>query len=401
IEGGAKIKDTHEYGILTFRQALEKSSNVCFAQISDKLERRRFYKYMRDFGISVLTGIDLPGEIPGTLHKPSKWSINSKRYIAFGYEVTATPIQLAAAYATVANHGVMMKPYIVAKRRQANGDIVETHPQEIRRVISDETSRTLIDIMRGVVDSGTATICKIKGINIAGKTGTAQQLVNGHYSKEHYTSTFIGFFPAEDPQYEILVILRSPHIGYYGGVVSGPIFREIAMSILEQTGKLPSGARSAQPAVVQNAPDEGGSLEIEGTIIRPKDQNDNVIDREMPDVRGLPIDLAKRVLGSEGFTVVKANDDGVVERAEKVGGDSVRLVTRAARADESDRLAGMTGTANAPDFRGMPVARAMKFAAASNVRVQFVGDGKVVRQNPDPGAMLDERNPTVTLFGDE
>src|SRR6185503_2021731 len=122
-EKGVKITDTHKYGVLTFRQALEKSSNVCFAKISDKLDRRRFYKYMRDFGMSVLTGIDLPGEIKGSLHKPDKWSVNSKRYVAFGYEMTATPIQLLTAYATIANFGVMMKPYIVAKRTNIKGEV--------------------------------------------------------------------------------------------------------------------------------------------------------------------------------------------------------------------------------------------------------------------------------------
>ncbi|HET9137043.1 MAG TPA: penicillin-binding transpeptidase domain-containing protein [Candidatus Kapabacteria bacterium] len=399
IEGGAKIRDTHKYGVLTFRQALEKSSNVCFAQISDKLDRRRFYKYMRDFGISVLTGIDLPGEIKGTLHKPSRWSVNSKRYVAFGYEMSATPIQLASAYAAIANNGVMMKPYIIAKRRQANGEIIENKPQELRRVVSEQTSKTLISIMRGVVDSGTATLCKIKGVAIAGKTGTAQQLVNGHYSKEHYTSTFIGFFPAEDPQYEILVILRSPHNGYYGGAVSGPIFRQIALSILEQTGKLPPDARAPMPVIAQDLPEEGGELEIDGTILRTKDRDDNP-DRDMPDVRGLAMDLARRVLGSQGFSVEKNTDKGVVERVVRFGGDSVRLILRAGSSAEQSSLAA-SPVAEAPNFLGMPMARAMKYAAASNVRLKFVGDGSVVRQTPEAGAVIDASNPTITLFGDE
>ena len=399
VEGGATIRDTHPYGVLTFRQALEKSSNVCFAQISDRLERKRFYKYMRDFGMSVLTGVDLPGEIKGNLHKPSKWSGNSKRYVAFGYEMTATPIQLATAYATIANFGVMMKPYLIAKRKQSNGEVLVTQPQEVRRVVSEETSKRLISIMQGVVDSGTATLCKIKGVSIAGKTGTAQQLVNGHYSKEHYTSTFIGFFPAEKPEYEILVILRSPHNGYYGGAVSGPIFREIAMSILEQTGKLPIDARAPMPTPVPSMVDEGGTVEIEGTILNTREK-DNTIDRDMPDVRGLPMDLAKRVLTSQGFTVASGNEIGVVERSIRFGGDSVRLVLRTATAKDDSNV-GVISDTETPNFLGMPMARAMKFAAASNVRVRFVGDGKVVRQTPDAGATIDAQNPTVTLFGDE
>ncbi len=245
-EKGVKITDTHEYGIITFREALEKSSNISFAKISDKLDKRRFYKYLRDFGIGNYTGIDLPGEVRGVLHTPATWQENSKRYMAFGYELTATPIQMATAYAAVANMGILMKPYIVAKRESENGTTV-TEPQEIRRVVSEQTCRTLINIMEGVVDSGTGTLVRIPGVRIAGKTGTAQQLVGGHWSKEHYTSSFTGFFPAEKPEYLISVILRSPKNGYYGGVVSGPIFREIAMNILEMNGKLPPEARMALP----------------------------------------------------------------------------------------------------------------------------------------------------------
>jgi cell division protein FtsI (penicillin-binding protein 3) len=400
VEGGAKIKDTHEYGVLTFRQALEKSSNVCFAKISDKLERRRFYKYMRDFGMSVLSGIDLPGEIKGSMHKPDKWSVNSKRYIAFGYEMTATPIQLAMAYATIANFGVMMKPYIVAKRTNIKGEITEIHPQEIRRVVSAESAKTLIDIMRGVVDSGTGTSTKIKGINIAGKTGTAQQYVNGHYSKDHYTSSFIGFFPAEKPEYEILVIMRSPKNGYYGGVVSAPVFREIAMSILEQNGKLPTDARSPlQMAATTPVIEEGGAIEIDGTILRPREHDD---DREMPDVRGLTQDVARSTLAAQGFVVIGGAQKGVVERATRFGGDSVRFVLRAPDAEgETSKLTGESQLVEVPDFKQMPMARAMKFGAASNVHIRLVGDGKVEKQIPEAGARVDAKNPIVTLFGDE
>lgn len=398
VEGGAKIKDTHEYGVLTFRQALEKSSNVCFAKISDKLDRRRFYKYMRDFGMSVLSGIDVPGEIKGSLHKPDKWSVNSKRYVAFGYEMTATPIQLAMAYATIANFGVMMKPYIVAKRTNIKGEVTEIHPQEIRRVVSEESAKTLIDIMRGVVDSGTGTATKIKGVSIAGKTGTAQQFVGGHYSKEHYTSSFIGFFPAEKPEYEILVIMRSPKNGYYGGAVSAPVFKEIAMSILEQNGKLPLDARSpAQLAAATPPVDDGGLVEIDGTVVRTRDNTD---DREIPDVRGLPLDVARSTLAAQGFVVLKSAQSGVVERITRVGSDSVRFVLRPSTDEESESK-GEGLMIEVPDFRKMPMARALKFGAASNVGVHLVGDGKVERQFPEPGVKVDAKNPIVTLFGDE
>lgn len=395
-EKGVRISDTHEYGILTFRGALEKSSNVCFAKISDKLDRRRFYKYLRDFGLGNYTGIDLPGEVRGVLHRPGIWGANSKRYMAFGYELTATPIQMATAYATVANFGVMMKPFIVAKRTGSSGTI-EYRPQELRRVISEESAKTLIGMMTGVVDSGTATLAKIKGVAIAGKTGTAQQLVGGHWSKEHYTSSFTGFFPAQNPEYLISVILRSPHNGYYGGTVSGPIFREIAMRILEMTGKLPNEARvqiKDQKPVVDE-----GLVEIEGTVLNARDEEH----RDMPEVRGLTSDAARELLASQGFTVVNAKSDvGIVDKVQECGKDSVRFSL--SKPKEDDRHAQTIATRQVPDFSAMPIARAFKYAASKGLRVRAVGSGSVKKQFPEAGTSVESesgQSPTVTLFGEE
>lgn len=398
IEGGAKIKDTHPYGVLTFRQALEKSSNVCFAKISDKIERRKFYKYMRDFGFGVYSGIDLPGEIKGYLRKPDKWDYNGKRYIAFGYAMTATPIQMAAAYAAIANDGVMMKPYLIKSRTNAKGEVTDIEPQEIRRIVSAETAQEVRSIMKGVVDSGTGTTTRIKGVSIGGKTGTAQQLVNGHYSKEHYTSSFIGFFPAEKPEYEILVMLRSPRNGYYGGAVSAPIFREIAMSILDMDGKLPTEARSNEPIMVDAVPVEGGDLEIEGTVVYDRAESS---DRELPDVRGLGTDAARSILASQGFAIAGKPQQGIVERIQKFSGDSVGLVIRTqAKRDGTGALALQELTA--PDLVGMPMARAMKYATSLGIRVTFSGDGSaVVTQSPAAGVPLDVKNPMMTLSGKE
>ncbi|MDP4200356.1 MAG: penicillin-binding transpeptidase domain-containing protein [Bacteroidota bacterium] len=393
-EKGVRITDTHEYGILTFRQALEKSSNISFAKISDKLDRRRFYKYLRDFGIGNYTGIDLPGEVKGVLHTPASWQANSKRYMAFGYELTATPIQMAVAYATVANYGLMMKPYIIAKRDGPSGSIA-TQPQEIRRVVSEATCRTLIGLMEGVVDSGTATLAQIKGVRIAGKTGTAQQLVDGHWSKQHYTSSFTGFFPAQKPEYLISVILRSPHNGYYGGTVSGPIFREIAMQIMDMNGTLPAEARTQtrqeKPVV------EEGVVDIDGTLLATRSES-----RQMPNVLGLSVDQGRSLLASQGFVVLGTSSrdaqDGIIDNVEKCGGDTVRFQIVRPNPRQEDRAIVV------PTLVGLPMTRAIKYASAKGLRVHANGLGTVLRQEPGPGALLTleaSGSPTVTLFGDE
>jgi cell division protein FtsI (penicillin-binding protein 3) len=398
IEGGAKIKDTHPYGVITFRQALEKSSNVCFAKISDKIDKRKFYKYMRDFGLGVLSGVDLPGEIKGYMRKPDTWDYNGKRYISFGYAMTATPLQMAAAFSAIANDGVLMRPYLIAKRTNAKGEVTEIEPQEIRRIVSAETAREVRGILKGAVDSGTGTSTRIKGVSIAGKTGTAQQLVNGKYSKEHYTSSFIGFFPAEKPEYEILVMLRSPRNGYYGGAVSAPIFREIAMSILDMDGKLPLDARSNEPVMVDATPVEGGALEIEGTILEDRGEPS---ERELPDVRGLGTDAARSILASQGFAIIGKPQQGIVERIEKFSGDSVMLVIRTQSVRESTGALASQGSV-IPDLTGMPVARAMKYATSLGIQTKITGSGsRVVTQSPAAGTRIYGRNPAITLSSEE
>jgi len=400
-EKGVKITDTHEYGILTFREALEKSSNISFAKISDKIEKRRFYKYLRDFGIGNYTGIDLPGEVRGVLHTPGQWQENSKRYMAFGYELTATPIQMATAYAAVANMGMLMKPYIIAKREGSNGTVT-TEPQEIRRVISEQTCKTLINIMQGVVDSGTGTLVRIPGVHIAGKTGTAQQLVGGHWSKEHYTSSFTGFFPAEKPEYLISVILRSPKVGYYGGVVSGPIFREIAMNILEMTGKLPPEARST-PKPTEMPLITEGVVDIDGIPV-PQNNKDS---RPVWDVRGMTAEQGRSLLASQGFVVNmtkqgQSEPTSIIDDVIKCGGDTVRFALAKPKADAGDV---QTTAEVAPNLMGLPMARAIKLASADGFRVKTTGSGSVTKQFPDAGvrmsANLATGSPTLTLFGEE
>lgn len=395
-ESGVKITDTHEYGWLTFREALEKSSNISFAKISDKLDKRRFFKYLRDFGIGNYTGIDLPGEVRGVLHTPAVWGENSKRYMAFGYELTATPIQMATAYCTIANMGMLMKPYIIAKRESANRTEV-TEPQEIRRVVSEQTCRTLISMMEGVVDSGTGTLVRIPGVHIAGKTGTAQQLVGGHWSKEHYTSSFTGFFPAENPEYLISVILRSPKNGYYGGVVSGPIFREIATDIMEMNGTLPPEARSV-PKLTAPLVTEG-VVDIDGVPV-PRDSSKN--SREIWDVRGLTEEQGRSLLASQGFTVRMPRETdpaAIIDDVQKCGGDTVRFALAKPIAEGESAQSNNT----APNLVGLPMARAIKLASADGFRVRADGSGPVARQFPDAGSRLGEAagSPTLTLFGTE
>ena len=234
---GATIRDTHEHEYLTATGIIQHSSNVGIAKLSDRIDEDTFYRYLRNYGFGSLTSIDLPGETPGLLKKPKYYSKISKKFISFGYEISVTPLQLALAYSALVNGGELMHPYVVQQVTDANGNIVEEFaPKKIRRVVSQKTSERVKKMMKEVVEDGTGTEAFIPGVSIGGKTGTAQKLVNKKYSNKEYNSSFVGFFPVENPQILVLIVVSSPKIGRYGGRVAAPIFHEVAKRILDNDG---------------------------------------------------------------------------------------------------------------------------------------------------------------------
>jgi cell division protein FtsI/penicillin-binding protein 2 len=231
---GAWIRDTHKHKVLTVRGVLEQSSNVGIVKLSEKIDNRDFYKGLRDFGFGNLTSIDMLGETRGYLKKPNQFSGVSKAFISHGYEVSVTPIQMIMAYSALVNGGYLLEPRILKQIVDAKGNVKsEFETKKIRRVISQETSELIKNIMIGVVEHGTGTNAQLENVYVGGKTGTAQKLIKGRYSSKYYNSSFIGFFPAEDPEIICLILVDSPEIGRYGGQVAAPIFRNVAKKILD------------------------------------------------------------------------------------------------------------------------------------------------------------------------
>ncbi|NLT52446.1 MAG: transpeptidase family protein [Ignavibacteria bacterium] len=231
---GAKIKDTHEHSMLSVREVMEQSSNIGMVKLVDRIDDNTLYKYVRDFGFGNSTNIDLPGETDGFLKKPSNYSKISKYFLSFGYEVSVTPIQMCAAFSALVNGGTLYKPYAVKEIRNSYGNISEENsPLKIRNVISKETSALIKDFMIDVVEKGTAKMARLENVLVGGKTGTSQKLVDNKYSKSHYNSSFIGFFPAENPKVVCFILVNSPQNGKYGGTVAAPIFKMTAQRILE------------------------------------------------------------------------------------------------------------------------------------------------------------------------
>jgi len=228
------LHDHRPHGWLTFREVIEQSSNIGTTKVAQLLGGDLVYKYIKLFGFGEKSGIDLPGEIPGSVKPPRAWSKISIAAIPIGQEVGVTALQLAAAVSVIANGGQLMRPYIVKEIRDKYGETIKNFsPLAIRQVISAETALRAKKILTGVVQEGTGQLAKIEGVSAAGKTGTGQKLEpNGTYSHNKFMASFIGFAPAEEPLVAIVVILDEPRPYYFGGVVAAPVFKNVAGDVV-------------------------------------------------------------------------------------------------------------------------------------------------------------------------
>ena len=232
--GGHILHDHHGQGWLTFSGVIEQSSNIGTTKIAQRMGPDTFYKYAKKFHFGDKTGIDLLGEVDGWVKKPSQWSKTSIGAIPIGQEVTATTMQLLAAISAIANDGVYMKPHIVKYVKDNNDELIEaTEPQVVSRVISVETARRMQVILKAVVDRGTAKRAQIEGISVAGKTGTAQKVINGRYADHNFFATFMGFAPVENPRLSVIVMFDDPKPDHFGGTVAAPVFRDIVVDSLK------------------------------------------------------------------------------------------------------------------------------------------------------------------------
>ena len=231
---GVTIYDSHKSGILTVRGVLEQSSNIGMAKLSERLDAEIFYKYLRDFGFSNKTSFDLPSEAEGLLKLPKNFTGITKAFMSYGYELAVTPLQMIAAYSAIINGGNLYQPYITKSITDHSGKVIEEkQPEKIRSVISPATSAKMKDLMVGVVEHGSGTAAMLPDVLIGGKTGTSQRLVNNSYSSSSHNSSFIGFFPADNPTVVIYVLVNAPSRGQYGGLVAAPIFHDVAKRMIE------------------------------------------------------------------------------------------------------------------------------------------------------------------------
>ena len=342
--GRFSIHDDSPHGWLTLPDIIEVSSNIGAAKIALALGTDRYYRGLRAFGIGSPTGIDLPGEASGLLRHESGWREIDLANHGFGQGIAVTPMQLAIAYAAIANGGMIMRPYVVKAIYSPTGAPILVHtPQMLRRALAPAIAHRMNLMLRNVVNGadGTAHRAQVDGFIVAGKTGTAQMVnpATGAYFQNHLVASFVGFLPADDPRLVILVVLYDVGHGHFGGLVAAPVFSEIA-----------SGA-----------------------------------------VRQLDIS-APRPPGYESASILPLD---VLKHAES-------MVSEDAAASEMADDTARSGTANAsmPDFAGLSLRQALALAHQRALNLEVKGSGWVVGQEPRAGAPAGPDTVRLTLAAD-
>ncbi len=351
------VRDIHPYGLLSVVDVIGKSSNICTIKLAQRLGNERMFEYARRFGFGLRTGIDFPGEARGVLRLPREWSALSPYSIAMGYEVSASPLQLAMMFAAVANGGELLQPYLVRRVAGLQGEVLRrAGPRRVRRVISAGTARRVTDALVQVVNEGTGTAADLELLQVAGKSGTAYKTrPGGGYATDRYNASFGGFFPADNPRFVVFVRLDDPRGEHYGGMVAAPVFKKaIETTLLAERMPVDSSflARIRQPhQVVRLAAATGGS--------------------------------------AEEVAYGPAPDDGLAgggTRARTAPAPAVPVVP--AGCPGCQAAVPPAGEVRVPDFTAMSLREALVVASQRRLQLRFSGAGEVLRQDPPPGEIV-------------
>jgi cell division protein FtsI (penicillin-binding protein 3) len=340
----------HKASSLSLADVIRYSSNIGIVEFGQRLTPRQKYETFRDLGFGMPLGVPLPAEAAGTLREPRQWSKQTSASILMGYEIAVTPLQLVTAYAAIANGGELLEPHLVKEIRSADGKVVyRAKTRAVRRVMSGEVARTVQQMLLNVVREGTATKADLATFDVAGKSGTARRTsANEGYTAGNYTASFVGLFPGNDPQYVVLVKFDSPKGAHYaGGDIAAPVTKMVLRAALAandaaldrenlaESEKL-SPAESDSPAAGRPAPatdrklarneergperphaesydpnrnlarrdaNEGATSFVVELPSAPKTAPVAVSPRPVPDVRGMSVREAVRVLHGAGFRV--------------------------------------------------------------------------------------------------
>ena len=324
------IHDWKKYGWLTFAEVLQNSSNVGSIKVGLALGASRYYRYLTTFGFGVPTGVGLPGESRGILREPGRWSALSLPTMSIGQEISVTALQLVAAFGAVANGGTLMRPRLVQAVFDARGrEIRRVEPLAVRQVISSQTARVLTQLLVQVVDGGTGRKATIPGYAVAGKTGTAQKPdpVTKRYARTAGVLSFVGFAPADEPRFAMLVMLDEPKTERWGSEAAAPIFASVGAEILRYLAVPPRDAPPVQ--IVTNPSDPVPALPVR--LVSTGSELGEEGPQRMPDLRGQPLRQALAMLAPLGVRIEVQGRGVVVQQTPAAGaalqsGKPARLV---------------------------------------------------------------------------
>ena len=316
------------YGVLSFTDVIVKSSNIGAIKIGLKVGPERMGIYMNRFGFGRPTSPDFPSESPGIVWSPEKLNDRSLASISMGYQVAVTPLQMAAAMSAVANGGTWIEPRVV-KAVVKDGVRTVITPKVTRRAISPETVAQLVPILEAVVQEGTGERAQVPGFTVAGKTGTADKVINGRYSGSQQNVSFVGFVPSRSPALTVIVMIDTPRIGSdTGGVVAAPIFKAIAEAGLRHLGIAPTinppvpvmvASNSEPPVIPVSLPTRGPEIITINSMVGGSSV--------LPDLRGLSAREALRTLAKLGLTPRMHGKGVVVEQNPPAGAPLERGMT--------------------------------------------------------------------------
>lgn len=322
LEGRSRpITDVHpRKGWITLAEAIKVSSNVATVRFTMQMSPGEHYDVLREFGFGVATGVEVPYESSGLLKRPHTWAPgNTQPSMAEGYEVEVTPLQLGAAYAALANDGVLPSLTLVREIRDPAGQVVYRHqPEPVRRVLTPEVAaevRTILDSAAGA--GGTGSRAQLANYRLIGKTGTAKNVVDGRYQDGNYTASFAAIFPARDPQLVVVVRIVNPQAGeYYGGEIAAPLTQRVLTDALAARQNALNRSKLAQRSGTTpvREPEEApppGAVTLVRLPLAGQHQTDPV-EIEVPDVTGLVGRQAALLLHRSGLRVAVTGDPGAI-----------------------------------------------------------------------------------------
>jgi cell division protein FtsI/penicillin-binding protein 2 len=250
------LRDVHPYGMLRVEDVIAKSSNIGAAKIGLLLGEQRLHRCVRSFGIGEPTRVPLGGEVSGFFQPVKNWSKISAAWIPMGHEVATTPLQMVMAMSAIANGGKLMRPMLVKALMDEQGIAVANfEPTMVRQVVSDAAARQMKQALKTAVAAGTGKRANLEFYEVAGKTGTAQKIVDGRYSNTKHFVSFIGFLPADAPELCISVVMDEPRKGTYGGETAAPVWKRIAEKVSSYLSMPPS--RGVEPPLLTGPPGPG------------------------------------------------------------------------------------------------------------------------------------------------